>query len=486
MAELDPAVLPEVDLTLPIAEEVPALGINSTLVDLPLYGVSLGLDRPGTDAAHHFELDPSLPGIILLDQQRCIGLISRQRFLEYLLRPKGIDLFLAQPLRVLESYARLKPLVLTHNTPILAAAQLSLRRPIEYQGEPILVHQDHRGGLGAGFRGHRLLNPHDLNLAYWQIRGIETQVRHERAQAQMLQSEKMAALGRLVDGVAHEILDPLGFIWGNLAHVSNYCQQLMELIESYEAALPEPPLDVLDLREDIELDYLQTDLPNTISSIQGGAERLKQLALSLQNFCHIDEVYPKPADLHELIDSIVLLLKSRLTTRITVVRDYAPLPPVTCFAGQISQVFMNIFTNCIDALLEQTVRQDMSADLGEAVQQGRFFEVIEPPKIIITTSMCVPPKENHQDSQRWISIVIADNGPGLSAEAQEQVLKSFSVEKRLEKETNLAMSYRLITAKHGGRFFVRSRSFSNHETSPGIGTEFEIRLPLYARSSETP
>lgn len=481
MADLDPAVFSEADLTLPIADEIPALGINSTLVDLPLYNVSLDVEQPGTDAAHQFELDPRLPGIILQDQQDCVGLISRQRFLDYLLRPKGIDLFLAQPLRVLQSYARLKPLVLAHNTPILAAAQLALRRPMEHQGEPILIRRGHRNSLGPAFRGHRLLNPQDLNLAYWQIRGIETQIRHERAQAQMLQSEKMAALGRLVDGVAHEILDPLGFIWGNLAHVSSYCKQLMALIMAYEAALPEPPLEVLDLRDDIELDYLQTDLPSTINSIQGGAERLKQLALSLQNFCHIDEVYPKPADLHELIDSIVLLLKSRLTTRITVVRDYAPLPPVTCFAGQLSQVFMNIFTNCVDALLEQTVRRDMSADLGEAIQQGRFFEVVESPKIIITTCMCAPPKENHQDSQRWISVVIADNGPGLSTEAQEQVLKSFSVEKRLEKETNLAMSYRIITAKHGGRFYVRSRSFSNHETSPGIGTEFEIRLPLYAR-----
>ncbi|MDA0864902.1 MAG: ATP-binding protein [Cyanobacteria bacterium] len=484
MADLDPAAFSEADLSIPTMEDIPALGINSTLAELPLHGVSLDLDHPGTDAAHQFELDPQLPGIILYDQQGCIGFISRQRFLDYLLRPKGIDLFLSQPLRVLQSYARLKPLVLAQNTPILVAAQLALRRPIEYQGEPILVRQSRRHGQRPVLKDHLLLSPQDLNLAHWQIRGIETQIRHERAQAQMLQSEKMAALGRLVDGVAHEILDPLGFIWGNLAHVSSYCNQLMEVITAYEGALPEPPVEVLDLREDIELDYLQTDLPHTISSIQGGAERLKQLALSLQNFCHIDEVYPKPADLHELLDSIVLLLKSRLTTRIEVVRDYAPLPPVTCFAGQLGQVFMNIFINCVDALLEQTVRRDISADLGEAIQKGHFFEVMETPKITITTCMCVPPKENHQDSQRWISITIADNGPGLSSEAQAQVLKSFSVEQRLEKETNLAMSYRITTAKHGGRFYVRSRSFSSHETNPGIGTEFEIRLPLYARSGE--
>jgi signal transduction histidine kinase len=269
MADLDPAAFSEADLAIPITEEIPALGINSTLAELPLYDVSLTLDHPGTEAAHQFELDPRLPGIILQDRQDCVGFISRQRFLDYLLRPKGIDLFLSQPLRILQSYARLKPMVLAHNTPILAAAQLALRRPMEYQGEPILVRQG-RYGQKSGLKGHRLLSPQDLNLAHWQIRGIETQIRYERAQAQMLQSEKMAALGRLVDGVAHEILDPLGFIWGNLAHVSSYCKQLMALIMAYEAALSEPPEAVLDLRDDIELDYLQTDLPNTINSIQGG------------------------------------------------------------------------------------------------------------------------------------------------------------------------------------------------------------------------
>ena len=294
----------------------------------------------------------------------------------------------------------------------------------------------------------------------------------------MLQNEKMAALGRLVDGVSHEILDPLGFIWGNLSHVSRYCDQLMTLITAYEAALPEPPGDIVNLRDEIELDYLREDLPSTIRSIQGGADRLKQLALSLQNFCHIDDVYPKAADIHQIIDSIVLLLKSRLTTQIEVVRDYDPLPPVTCFGGQLSQVFMNILTNCLDALLERTSRQENAATWHMG-SEGMVLEVSEPPRITISTALCRPPKDVASGGQRWVSVVIADNGPGLSPAAQEEVLKSFSVEKRLEKETHLAMSYRIITAKHGGRFYVRSRSFSDHETPPGIGTEFEMRLPLY-------
>lgn len=453
-----------------------SLGLNSILGELPLHNASLSIHQLGREAAHLFEMEPNLPGIVLTDndtQNSVVGVLSRQRFLEYLLRPKGIDLFLAQPLHVLYSYARLQPLRLAYNTPILKAARKVLRRPIEHQGEPILV---------TTLAGDRLLNPHDLNVAHWQIRGIETQVRYERAQAHMLQSEKMAALGRLVDGVAHEILDPLGFIWGNLAHVGNYSQRLLELIAAYEAALPEVPADLLELQEDLELDYLKTDLPKTLRSIQGGAERLKQLASSLQNFCHIDEVYPKPADLHDLLDSIVLLLKSRLTTRIEIRREYTSLPPVPCYGGQLIQVFMNILTNCVDALLEHTIRQDLAADFNVAVREGRFFEVPELPKILITTRLLELPREDGHTAQRWVSITIADNGPGLSAEAQAQVLNSFTIERRMEKETDLAMSYRIVTAKHGGKFFVRSRCFSDHETAPGIGTEFEIRLPLYPPS----
>lgn len=447
-----------------------ALGTRSVLAQLPLWAASLDIDAWGHEAAQQFEADLALPGLVLMDGDRLVGMLSRQRFLEYLLRPKGIDLFLAQPLRVMYSYARTPPLVLPHTTPILTAARLVLQRPTELQGEPIVVKSP---------RGDRLVHIQDLNRAHWQIRGIETQTRYERIQAQILQSEKMAALGRLVDGVAHEILDPLGFIWGNLTHVASYCKQLMALIAAYEAALPQPPDDINLLREDIELDYLQEDLPKTIRSIQTGADRLKQLALSLQNFCHIDEVYPKPADIHSLMDSVVLLLKSRITTRIQVTREYGPLPPVTCFSGQLSQVFMNILTNCLDALLERASRQDISNEPSTARAGADIPRELEPPKISISTSICRPPQELANPGQRWVSIVIADNGPGLSSAAQEEVLRSFSVEKRLEKETYLAMSYRIITAKHGGRFYVRSRSLPDHKTAPGIGTEFEIRLPLY-------
>ena len=245
-----------------------ALSLESPLQDLRLYTFQVETSCLGAEIAQVFEKNPLLPGVILLEQGKFVGMISRQQFLEYLLRPQGLDLFLNQPLTVLYSYARSQSLVLPANTPIVAAAQQALRRSRELLGEPIVVYTEPST--------YQLLNMHELNIAYWQIRGIETQVRYERTQAQMIQSEKMASLGRLVDGIAHEILDPVSFIWGNLTHVSTYSQNLLELAAAYRACLPQLPQEILDLEEDLEFDYLKQDLPHPITSIRSGAERLSK------------------------------------------------------------------------------------------------------------------------------------------------------------------------------------------------------------------
>lgn len=445
------------------------LGTDSTLEALPLHNAQVSMNVLGSEVAERFNRFPELPGILLTDSKGLVGMLSRQRFLEFLLRPKGCELFLTEPLSVIYSYARLQPLTFAGETLVLDAARAALRRPSDLQGEPVLV---------VTPEGDRLLNVHDLNQAHWQIRGIEMQIRYERAQAAMLQSHKLAALGQLVDGIAHEIMDPLGFIWGNLSHVDHYCQQLLQLIEAYEttADTAEEPERLTDLKEDIELEYLRNDLPNALTSIKGGAARLKQLADSLQNFCHIDEVYPHPADLHGLIDSIVLLLKSRLTTQIQVVRQYDALPPVPCFAGQLSQVLMNVLTHCVDDLLSMAARQSVVADLATTEALSTTENLSSNPQIVIKTQL---QDADPQDpiSERWIVLTIADNGPGLSPAALKAVREMFSIRQRLERETDLATSYRLITAKHGGKFEVRSPASCFGETA--AGTEYEIQLPLY-------
>jgi len=458
--------------------------LESTLQDLPLYSFGIELSCSGMELAQVFEQHPLLPGAVLLDQGWFVGVLSRQRLLEYLIRPHGMDIFLSEPLRVLYSYSRSDILLLSGDTPIVTAAQQALRRSPDQQGEPLLVQ--------VSPQTYHLLDIHALNIAYWQIRGIETQVRYERTQSQMIQSDKMASLGRLVDGVAHEILDPVSFIWGNLSHVTAYSNSLLELLAAYEKHLPDPPTAIAHLREDREIDYLCQDLPRTIESIRTGAERLSKLASSLQNFCHIDAVYPKPADLNELIDSIVLLLKGRLTGGIQMIRHYGHLPPVQCFAGELNQVFMNILSNAVDTLLNEAISQQSDRDFKPRRHYSQPVNPALQPAIEITTQVCTMPLANGEPS-RWISVIIADNGPGLSYEACKKILESFTVRQRAAKETSLAVSYQIVTAKHGGQFIVRSRSAKAKEDGhdattpddqaiaidmPLQGTEFEILLPL--------
>ncbi|GAB4462828.1 MAG: hypothetical protein OHK0037_14380 [Elainellaceae cyanobacterium] len=475
------------------------LSSESTLAELPLHDFQADCEQIGQQVAAVFEQHPALPGVVLWDGAQFVGMLSRQRLLEYLLRPYGAELFLNHPLKVLHSYARQSPLVLPGHTPILVAAQQVLRRSPDQFNEPIVVQSD-----GAYY----LLSPHELNLAHWQIRGIETQVRYERTQVQLIQSEKMAGLGRLVDGVAHEILDPVGFIWGNLSHVSSYAADLLDLVAAYEASLPSVPPEVKRLQQSIELEYVKRDLPQAIASIRAGAERLKNLATSLQNFCHVDEVYPKPANLHECLDSIVLLLKSRLTGEIDIVCQYGHLPPVPCFIGQLSQVFMNILMNAVEALLDSATYQRWVEEMGDRPTKAASCCALHKPQICVITEIRgdnqglvasphsspadapraialadsataqSPPNSATRKDGRWVSVRIIDNGPGLSPEAQQRILESFTIERRAAKETSLSVSYQIVTAKHGGQFRLTSPALFSTDSPTGIGTEFEILLPL--------
>ena len=455
------------------------ISLKSTLESLPLYQFQASADCLGIDVAKYFEQEPLVPGVIIFEitddqQPRFLGMISRQRLLEFLIRPHGLDLFLHQPLRVLYSYARTKTLILSSDTSILSAAQKAMRRSLEQAGEPIVVVDSsvNEASPSIGL-SYSLLNVHELNLAYWQIRGIETQVRYERSQAQMIRTEKMASLGRLVNGVAHEILDPVGFIWGNLSHLTDYHQDLMQLLTAYEDCCHSENSEVQNIKEEIEFDFLTEDIHQLLASIREGAERLKTLSTSLQNFCHVDTVYPKPADINSCIDSILLLLKSKLSSNIEIIKEYGKLPPVSCYQGQLNQVLMNILTNSMDALLSQAMAQTWQQDFDDHTLDVTEIKANpQQPTITITTGIhSLQITENSlMNKTRWLTIKIADNGPGMSPQKQQKILESFSSQTRAQKETSLSLSYHIITAKHGGQFKLRSQ--------PGQGTEFEILLPL--------
>jgi signal transduction histidine kinase len=459
------------------------LSLESTVEDLPLYDFAVETSHRGQAIANIFEQHPLLPGVILLEEGKFLGMISRRRFLEYLLHPQGLKLFLKQPLRVLYSYAQIRNLIVPQNTTILTTTQLALRRSPELLGEPIVIQLSQiplEASVNSSLTNSRdtyyLLDLQELYLADWQIRGIEAQVRYEQNQAQMIQIEKMASLGRLVDGVAHEILDPVNFIWGNLNYVHLYTEQMLELIQTYELeamadqAIEEKSTAITNLKDSIEFDFLQTDLPQTIASIKTGAERLKKLVTSLQNFCHLDEIYPKPADLHQCIDSILILLKSRLQKDIEIITDYGYLPPVTCFVGQLNQVFINILGHAIDVLLNH------SAD--RHTKDHQLVNIKSPTITIMTNIYAGKQVQAEVADSRWVSICIAHNGPALSTSGKQKILNSFSSDRRFLKETSLALTYWIITAKHGGRLELRSPIDEISTKEMPLGTEFEIILPL--------
>ncbi|WP_449419162.1 sensor histidine kinase [Phormidium nigroviride] len=275
-------------------------------------------------------------------------------------------------------------------------------------------------------------------------------------QAQLIQTEKISSLGQLVAGIAHEINNPVNFIHGNLIHVQYYADSLLNLVQLYQNHYPNPIAEIEAETENIELEFLQADLPKILSSMRIGTDRIRQIVLSLRNFSRMDESDFKEVNIHEGIDSTLLILQHRLKAGqehpgIEVIRDYGNLPLVECYAGQLNQVFMNVLTNAIDAL-EEINTQQVACSIEK-----------KPCCITIRTSVV--------DSQ-WVKIAIADNGNGIPESIQTQIFNPFFTTKPVGKGTGMGMaiSYQIITEKHGGTL----RCFS----TPKIGTEFVICIPV--------
>jgi len=446
----------------PTLSLIPNLKLTSTLADLWLYDATIDLSRPSQEAKQWFEQQPLLPGLILLEREQWVGMVSRQRFFECLSRPFGLEIFLKRPLQVLAKFIEIDCLLLSSDTPIVQATRQSLARSSETLYEPIVVTQPDGS--------YRLLDTHQLFIAQSRIHELATQLLQEQTQATMIQTEKLSSLGRMLAGVAHEVLNPVNFIKGNVDFLTGYVQDLLTLIRAYEATGNQPTPDVLVIREEIDFDYIERDALKILNSMAMGVERLTALVGSLRNFSRMQEDETREIDVHTCLDNTLLILNNRLKYGITVNKQYGDLPPVKCYAGQLSQVFMNLITNAIDALGEHQ-------EALKAASDGLATDSVWQPTITLATAV-VPPPDAYcdQGTSTWVSIRIIDNGPGIPAEIQGRIFEMFFTTKPMGKGTGLglAISHQIVTQKHQGLL--------RFESTLGAGTEFEILLPLAANS----
>ncbi|MDJ0772605.1 MAG: ATP-binding protein [Mastigocoleus sp. MO_167.B18] len=277
----------------------------------------------------------------------------------------------------------------------------------------------------------------------------------QNTQAQLIQTEKMSSLGQLVAGVAHEINNPVNFIYGNITHAVQYTKDILELVQLYKQELPYPGLGIQQKTEEIDFDFIFQDFPKILNSMEIGAERIRQIVLSLRNFSRLDESEMKAVDIHDGLESTLLILQNRLKSRpeypeIKIIKQYGQIPPVECYPGQLNQVFMNIMVNAIDALEDVFIKQNKEKQL-------------EPGLIRIHTEII---------QKNRVAIAIVDNGPGITEEVKRKLFDPFFTTKEVGKGTGLGLSisYQIIVEKHAGSLKCQSEL--------GKGTQFLIEIPL--------
>ena len=280
-----------------------------------------------------------------------------------------------------------------------------------------------------------------------QAESLELTLRElKRTQAQLIQSEKMSSIGNLVAGVAHEINNPVNFIHANLRPANEYFQDLLNLIKLYQEHFPEPPTQISSQIDAINLDFLKEDLLKLLNSMRIGTDRIREIVLSLRNFSRHDEAECKRVNIHQGIDSTLMILQHRLkqtreNSEILVIKDYGQLPPIECYSGQLNQVFMQLLNNAIDSVSAQC--------MGE---QG---------EIKIKTQLL---------SNNRISIKISDNGLGIPQEIQSKLFDPFFTTKPVGKGTGLGLfiSHQIVVNKHGGNLYCNSKI--------GQGAEFVVEI----------
>jgi len=425
------------------------ISLGSTVGELLLYDFTIDIDSPGLTAGNAFKDNPLLPGIILTENSQFLGMISRQRFLDYMSRPYALELFSKRPLRVLYESAQTEILVMPSNTLVVTGANQCLKRSPELIYEPIVVQSENTVG--------KLLDIHDLFVTQSQIHELATKLLREQTQARMVETEKMAGLGQMVAEVSHDIANPVNTIYNNLRYLSDYSNGLMSLLLAYEEETTNPSERVTEIKDATNIEFALEDLPKVIASITKGAEQLKKIVSGLETFAQIDESASNDVNVNDCLETSLTILSNRLESHISVIKTLRDLPQITGFQGQLVQVFVNIISNAIDALTAKAATaQDWQPEIGISTE---IFD---------------------DQEQTWVLVKITDNGPGIPQAAQAKIFELFFNAKEAGKGTGLGLStsHQIITQNHKGKISLRSPWTSTSDAAIAGGTEFQILLPL--------
>ena len=470
------------------------LHIHSALEDLKLHYYAVETSCPGRSIYQVLEENSVLPGVVLLSPDgQFKGIISRRHFLESMSRAYGRELFLRRPISVLHRFIIKDVLKLSGRTLITDALEAAIARPLELLYEPIVVDCGSPSDNLPKSKRYYLIDIHNVLQAQSTIHQLTAQLLKQKTRSEMMQTEKMASLGKMMAGVAHEIRNPVNFIWGNLKYLGEYLGSLTTLIQALEKEVGSPSPELYQLKKQIDLDFVLQDLPDVLQSMNTGTDRLRNLVTSLRTFSRLDEVKRDPTNIHHSLDSTLQILNNRLKEGITIHKRYAVnLPEIPCYSGQIGQVFMNLLSNAIDALLEHPISLAQVGEFSETNTKGlpptasKTWE----PCITITTELCdhlppdAPPIKPDAIAPKslWVSICIRDNGPGIPPALQRKVFDDFFTTKVAGQGTGLGLpiTRQIVTEKHSGHLILRSPPSLNNAQFTQQGTEFEILLPTQA------